>query len=49
MSNDNLFICKIKSKKDGFEQEFEGSNHNLHDFEKMVIKAGYIIVFHKKK
>ena len=48
MKDKDLFICKIRSKKDGFEQEFQGSSLALRDFENMAEKEGYTIIYHKR-
>ncbi len=43
-----LFICKLRAKSDGFEQEFQGSSAALQDFEAMAEKQGWETVFHKR-
>ena len=47
-NNKGLYICKLRSKKDGFEQEFQGSGQALKDFEEKAEKQNYTVVFHRR-
>ena len=44
----DIFVCKLRAKTDGFEQEFQGSGQALKDFEEKATKQGYDIVFHRR-
>ncbi len=44
----DLFICRLRSKNDGFAQEFQGRSTPLQDVERMHAKENYIVVFHRR-